>query len=254
MTSGHVIRTLPATVVTNAWFSRDDSRLMFAGGDSPSGAHVTVTTLATGKSVRLETPAVTNCGPPGPAGVFSRDNRLAAAEYFCGTAVVWNTTTGKIVRTIDEGGEASGVDLSPDGKRLLVSSWDSRATIWSVASGKPLVKLIGHTRGIAAAAFTPDGKMAVTTSLDKTARVWDATTGEVLRVLTFPDFQQAIGFSSDSSLLMTVDGEVPPNTPAAVRVFETCPECRDAAALLNLADKGVTPHLTQLERTVVGRD
>ena len=42
----------------------------------------------------------------------------------------------------------SSAGLSPDGKRLLISSWDSRATIYDVATGKALVNLIGHTRGI----------------------------------------------------------------------------------------------------------
>jgi WD40 repeat protein len=211
-----------------------------------------VTTLATGRTVRLQLPK-NACGLPGPGVSFSDNNRAVAGSYFCGTAVVWNANSGKILRSVDEGGEASSVDLSPDGKRLLVSSWDSRATIWSVATGRPLTTLIGHTRGIAQALFSPDGRMVATSSLDRTVRLWDSSTGRLLRVLNFPDLQDPIGFSSDGTKLLTVDGEVPPGRPLGVRVFETCRDCQDAGALLQQAAKGITTNLTQLERTIVGR-
>jgi WD40 repeat protein len=252
MATGKVVRTLPAATYINAVFSRDDSRLLLQLPAAANAVHLTVITLATGHSVQLQLPN-SGCGSPAASVAFSRDDRLVAGDYFCGTAVVWNAETGRIVRTVDEGGEISAVDLSSDGTRLLVSSWDSRATIWSVATGRPLVKLIGHTRGIAGAAFTPNATTVVTTSLDKSVRVWDATTGHVLRVLPFPDLQGVIGFSSDGALLMTVDGEVPPGTPLAVRVFQTCPDCQDGPALLKLAAPGVTTNLTQLESAVVGR-
>jgi WD40 repeat protein len=122
-----------------------------------------------------------------------------------------------------------------------------------VANGKPLVNLIGHTRGIGFASFTPDASMVVTASLDHTVRVWDARTGQQLRVLSFTEAQGLIAFSADGRL-MVIGGGVPGSGVASVaRVYETCPACTNPKALLGQAAPHAAPsnRLTLLERTVI---
>jgi WD40 repeat protein len=147
----------------------------------------------------------------------------------------------------------SSAGLSPDGKRLLISSWDSRATIYDVASGRALVNLVGHTRGISSAAFTPDASMVVTASLDHTVRVWDARTGQQLRVLTFTDDEGSISFSANGRLMVMAGGAPVSGVASVARVYETCPACTNPKALLRQAAPHAAPskRLTLLERTVI---
>ncbi|MEM9491809.1 MAG: protein kinase, partial [Myxococcota bacterium] len=64
--------------------------------------------------------------------------------------------------------------FSPDGKRIVTTSRDKTAQVWSAdGSGVPLV-LRGHQGIVYSAVFSPDGKRIVTASFDKTARVWSA--------------------------------------------------------------------------------
>jgi WD40 repeat protein len=183
--------------------------------------------------------------------VISRNDRTLASENFCGYADVWSLPSGRLLRQVNEGGEASSVDLSPNGSRLLVSSWDSRATIWSVRTGRPLVNLIGHTRGISAAGFSPDGQIVVSVSLDHTVRLWNAHTGQQLRVLTFPYDQDAFSFSANGQQLAITELTPVVGVDDVVRVFGTCPDCTNPRGLLRDSAKQVTTHLTELERTVV---
>jgi WD40 repeat protein len=265
--TGRVVRRLgsvPAVVSGPPTFSPDDGKLIFeelpstktvagsgdAGPGGTGGARLEVLTLATGRFVSIR--GAEPCGPGAVAKwAFSGDGTRVAQAAFCGIADVWDTRTGRLLRQVDAGAETSAVALNHDGSRLLVSSWDSRAAIWNVATGKRLVNFIGHTRGIADAALSPDGTRVITGSLDRTLRVWDARTGQILRVLTFPDAATPVSFSADGSQFAVVDTTPIIGVPNIVRVFDTCPACQDPRALLRSADSHATTNLTQLESSVV---
>lgn len=72
--------------------------------------------------------------------------------------------------------------LSLDGTRLLTTSNDGEARIWTIASASH-VRLQGHAMEVVQGRFTPDGSKAVTISKDATARVWDVANGRELHVL-----------------------------------------------------------------------
>jgi WD40 repeat protein len=255
--TGRVVRTLPAQILPSGspepvTFSWNDASIALAeggGGPMPGAA---ILSVATGRSVQLQSADVAcGVGSTPSSFAFSRDDRSVAGADFCGYADVWDTRTGRLLRQVDEGGEVSGVDLSPDGSRLLVSSWDSRATIWSVATGHRLVNLIGDTQGLFGAAFSPDGSLVATSSLDQTERIWNAHTGQALRILSFPDGQWPLVFNSDGSQFAVAETNPATGAPDILRVFDTCPACTNARALLALAAPRVTKQLTVLERTVV---
>jgi WD40 repeat protein len=246
-----IVRTLSTTPVVYAALSPDDSRLYLDVGvpDSDVGESE-VLTLATGHVVKLA--PVEPCGyPPDGEFIFSANDARIAGASFCGFADVWNADTGRLIRQVNEGGEVSSVDLTANGSRLLVGSWDSRATIWSVPTGHPLVQLIGHTRGIILAAFAGSTSRVVTESLDRTVRVWNAQTGQQLRVLTFPYRQYDFGLSQDGRQMAIAENTPTVGADDIVRVFDTCPACTNARALLSLAAPHVTNHLTVLEKTVI---
>jgi WD40 repeat protein len=265
--SGKVVHRLGSALLDtqgNPTFSADDSKLILletpnarriAGpggvGAAINGAdQLKVVTVATGRSITLD--HAQPCGPgAGVRWAFSGDGRRVAQASFCGVVEVWDTRSGRILRTLDEGGETSAVALNYDGTRLLVVSWDSRATMWDVATGRRLVNFVGHTRGIVDAALSADGARVITGSLDRTLRVWNARTGQILRVLTFDTGPSPVVFSPDGGEFALEENTPIAGVPDIVRVFDTCPACQDPSALLKLAAPRATMNLTQLESTVI---
>jgi WD40 repeat protein len=265
--TGHVVRRLGSTTLNlqgAPMFSPDDSRLILSETPSakiipgPGGVgtgingtpRVVVLDLATGHTVNLSPAAP--CGPGvSEQWAFSGDGRRIAQESFCGVVEVWDARTGARIQTVDQNAETSAVALNHDGSRLLVASWDSRAAIYSVVTGRRVVSFVGHTRGIADAALSPDGTRVVTDSLDHTVRVWDARSGQNLRVLTFADTQAGVSFSADGSELAVGENTPTFGAPAIVRVFGTCPACQNPGELLKLAAPHATSNTTQLERSVL---
>src|SRR6201995_1620491 len=245
------MRKLSTSAVISA---NDFNQTTFAWNDASvaadqnvgTGSGAVILSLTTGQTVSLQSPAECQSLPESFA--FSRDDRRVAGADFCGYADVWDARTGRLLRQVDEGGEVSDVDLSPDGSRLLVSSWDSRATIWSVATGHRLVNLIGDTQGLEGAAFSPDGSLVATSSLDRSVRIWNARTGQVLRLLSFPDDQWPLAFNADGSEFALAESDPAPGDPDAVRVFDTCPACTSETGLLRLVASQVTKQLTVLEK------
>jgi WD40 repeat protein len=252
LVSDRVVRTLPSARVFTAMMSPDDSRMFLRVASFPPNGvgQPEVVTIAGDHAVKLA--LAEPCGSFASQMAFSANGSRIAGGSFCGYADVWNAHTGRLLRQVNEGGEVSAVDLSPDGSRLLVGSWDSRATIWSVASGRPLVELIGHTRGIGAASFVANGTMVVTSSLDHTVRVWNAGTGQELRVLSFDGYQNVVVTNPTADDIAVGENTSTQGADNVLEVFNTCPACQNAKALLALAAPLVTTRLTTLERTVIG--
>jgi len=250
---GKVLRALGRGVVTYSAFSADGSRVLLQEGSdlSSSPGYLVVESTGTGHKVRLQDPPA--CVLNQALYTFSADGRFVAAAAFCGVADVWNARTGKLIRQVTQGGETSAVALNPDGSRLLVSSWDSRATLWSVATGRPLTQLVGHTSGIVTAALSPNGSLVATAGLDDTLRLWNAYTGQELRLLTFPHWQAFVAFSPNGSQIAVTPNTQNPGVANYIQVYDACPDCSNAAGLLALAKPlNISPsRLTALERTVI---
>jgi WD40 repeat protein len=265
--TNRVIRTVPGLEIENAVLSRDGSLLFLQlqppplqrrpTGRPPSGPPksapvptLEVMNTATGRVVRLAT--AMPCGETPRSVAFSPNGGRVAGGAFCGYVEVWNARTGRLVGQVNERAELSSVDLNSDGSRLLVGSWDSRATIWNVKKEKVARQLIGHTSGIDWASFAGD-RLVVTAALDDTVRVWDAETGAELRVLNFAAEQQPIVTSPNGQEMALGESTLTLGADDDVRVFATCPACEDAKALLREARPHIPPgsDLTVLEKAVV---
>jgi WD40 repeat protein len=74
--------------------------------------------------------------------------------------------------------------FSPDSSRLAIGAGDGAAGIWSVATGRELRSLSGHTAQISSIAWRPDGGELATASADGQGLVWDASLSQGTTIAT----------------------------------------------------------------------
>jgi hypothetical protein len=100
------------------------------------------------------------------------------------------------------------VQFSPDGRRVVTSSWDKTARLWDAATGKPLGEPMRHAGSVYSAQFSPDGQKVVTASADQTARLWNAATGEPIgQPMKHEDGVHSAQFSPDGRRVVTMCGD-----------------------------------------------
>jgi WD40 repeat protein len=95
-----------------------------------------------------------------------------------------------------------GLDLSRDGRTLLVAGGDGMIRFVDMTSGHVLRTFTGHTNAVYRAIFNHDEKLLASSSRDLTARVWDWTSGrELWKATGFRCSVKAVVFSPDGRLL-----------------------------------------------------
>ncbi|MFS8065826.1 MAG: WD40 repeat domain-containing protein, partial [Byssovorax sp.] len=96
---------------------------------------------------------------------------------------------------------------SPDGARVLTTSLDHTARVWSAdGKGEPVV-LEGHGSDVYAGAWAPDGQRVATSSADGTVRLWSADGEGAPIVLGAPAPVIALAFLDGGQQLLTVTAD-----------------------------------------------
>jgi WD40 repeat protein/serine/threonine protein kinase len=93
-------------------------------------------------------------------------------------ARIWDAVTGALLARLEHSGNVNLVVFSPDGARVVTTSYDHQARVWEARTGKAVTPWLKHDNRVFGAAFSPDGKRVLTASWDHTVRLWDAATGE----------------------------------------------------------------------------
>jgi len=103
-----------------------------------------------------------------------------------GEVRIWDVLSGKQVGETMRPRGPNHASFSPDGTRIVTSSFDLLAQVWDAATGQPIGKPMEHGASVESASFSPDGTRIVTVSGERgseeiqAARVWDATTGTLV--------------------------------------------------------------------------
>ena len=115
-------------------------------------------------------------------------------------------------------GAVASARFSPDGRRVVTSSWDNTARIWDIVppfaeqrnrdTVRAEIKLIGHSGYVNDAVFSPgDGRYVATAGRDNQAILWDASSGKLLARFAGEDGHRgavtSVAFDAASRRLVT---------------------------------------------------
>jgi WD40 repeat protein len=162
--------------------------------------------------------------------VFSSDGRRIAAlspagpgtglatRGIPGEARVWDTDTAAQLAHLKIDIAYGAMTFSPDGKWLAIPARSNAQAmgdviVWDLATGKPHLRLKGHTIQVSGLTFSPDGRRIVSTAQPVNLphgeiKFWDTATGIELLALKTNDIlsltSHLLAFSADGRRLFVV--------------------------------------------------
>ncbi len=143
---------------------------------------------------------------------YSPDGRILACAGYADNAIrLWDTRTGKILRTLQgHTSDITGIAFSPDGRTLASGSGDTTVRLWDVGSGRLIANLTGHTKMIGSVSFSPDGRTLASGGWDGKIILWDAGTGRFRSTLTEHWWGESTSFSPDGTIFVSShwDGKI----------------------------------------------
>ncbi len=96
----------------------------------------------------------------------------------------------------------TAVAFSPDGKRLVLGSWNKTATVWDVQSRTLIATLTNHTAWVSSLSFSPGGDILATAGADQHIILWNTSNWVELATLKGHLHEiWAVAFSPDGRTL-----------------------------------------------------
>jgi WD40 repeat protein len=151
-------------------------------------------------------------------GALSPNGKLAAVAVAGSFIELYDTATGRQLRTFPTRGVPACVIFSPDGNQLAIGERTGLVTLLRLplrvlqedqpetapnAAEPPLARNFrGHQAAIEALAFTSDGRKLIAIDHDNAARCWDLGEQEESRVLQKGIFIDGLDFSPDGRYLV----------------------------------------------------
>ncbi len=132
---------------------------------------------------------------------FTPDSKHMVVLDQTGQLAVFETETGKETKRIQLGQAHTVPALTPDGKRLVVGSYNV-VEIFNL-HGEDEQRFAGHRSSVSQLAASVDGRWLATSGGDNTVRLWDAATGESIFEGRRQQYGAAsVAFTPDSKSLL----------------------------------------------------
>ena len=145
---------------------------------------------------------------------FLPDGRRILSGGDDGTARLWETWTGRTIRTF-AAGRVQRLSVSPDGSTAAFAAMDRGLTLWEIEAGKLSREITGFDGEAVAVAFSSNGKLLLvgTTDPRRNAYLYDAESGALLRTLDgHAAAVRAVAFAPDGRRAFTAGGRMPEAT------------------------------------------
>ncbi|HJS08803.1 MAG TPA: protein kinase [Pirellulales bacterium] len=141
------------------------------------------------------------------------DGRLAVSASHDRQAKLWRLDGYEEFRVLNArvlSGHSDAITsatFSANGDRILTSSRDHTARIWSLESGRVLQSFAeGHDYLASHAIVFSDGRRFLTSGIDNTVRIWDFATGTETRTITGTGASGLVALSPDERFILTASG------------------------------------------------
>ena len=143
---------------------------------------------------------------------FHPNGRLLASGGFR-VVKLWEQPQNVQITKSPLGGVAADIDVNITKQLAVFGTQQNFVTVRSLADGKEIRKLDGHTGPVSGVALTVDGSQVVSGSQDKTLRIWSLESGQVTRQIETP--------SPIHDLCLTIDGKeiISAHDDAIIRVW-----------------------------------
>jgi WD40 repeat protein len=143
---------------------------------------------------------------------FSPDGWQVLSGSYDGTIKLWDTATGREIRTFLEHFEVVSVSFSPNGRQVLSGLNNGTVKLWNVVTGR-IIKDFRNDFSVSSVAFSPDGRQVLSgfsfsgyyhTTYGEPIKLWDITTGSEIRTFSKPpDYVLSVAFSPDGRQILS---------------------------------------------------
>ena len=130
---------------------------------------------------------------------YSSDGKYIVSGGYDKTVILWNASTGKIVRILKEGSgkeaHSSGIKsvcYSPCGKYVISGHENGIINLWEASTGKTIYAIKEHKSAVLSLSFCLCGGYVASGSADGTVKIWKIPSiHELIQILSREDNPQA---------------------------------------------------------------
>jgi hypothetical protein len=153
------------------------------------------------------------------------DGKTAASAGADGTVRVWDTPTGKELRTYAEHhSPVCAIAISCDARIAASTEQNGTLHLWELQTGKLLHRLVPRDDrwyGLAVLSFSHDGESLVSWRRGSSVHIFDVQTGKEVRQLQLHPLPASMAFSPDKKLMATARWDLGWGALVSVRSFAT---------------------------------